>query len=85
MTGYDGTTYSLYFQPPLKTVVQDFNKLARRAVELIIQHMGAPQMHIHELLPMRLVIRQSSWSYGKSECDMNTQLITQLNMLVEKL
>lgn len=33
ITGDDHTTYSLYFLQPLTTVVLDFNKLARRAVE----------------------------------------------------
>lgn len=85
VTGYDDTADSLYFQPPLTTVAQDFNKLGKRAVELLIQQMAAPQMRIRELLPTRLVIRQSTWPYGREEDDEKAQLITQLKTLVEKL
>ena len=85
VTGYDDTADSLYFQPPLTTVAQDFNKLGKRAVELLIQQMAAPQMRIRELLPTRLVIRQSTWPYDREEDDEKAQLITQLKTLVEKL
>jgi hypothetical protein len=52
---------TVYFQPPLTTVAQDFNVLGKRAVELLIQLMAAPQMKIRELLPTRLIIRHSTW------------------------
>ncbi len=85
VTGYDDTADSLYFQPPLTTVAQDFNKLGKRAVELLIQQMAAPQMRIRELLPTRLVIRQSTWPYGGSDEDEKDDLLRQLKTLVEKL
>lgn len=36
VTGYDDTADSLYFQPPLTTVAQDFDLLGKRAVERLI-------------------------------------------------
>lgn len=60
MTGYDDTADSLYFQPPLTTVAQDFDLLGKRAVERLIALMAAPQLRIRELLPTRLIVRQSA-------------------------
>lgn len=85
VTGYDDTADSLYFQPPLTTVAQDFNKLGKRAVELLIQQMAAPQIHIRELLPTRLIIRQSTCPYGGEEEDEKKSVIAQLKSLIEKL
>jgi len=85
VTGYDDTADSLYFQPPLTTVAQDFNTLGKRAVELLIQQVDAPQMRIRELLPTRLVVRQSTWAVAGEAVDDNEQLIAQLKSLVEKL
>lgn len=65
--------------------MQDFNKLVRRAVKLIIQHMAVHQMRIPELPPTRQIIRLSVRSYSKEERDMNTRVTTLLSMLVEKL
>ncbi|VFT72568.1 lac operon transcriptional repressor [Klebsiella aerogenes] len=61
VTGYDDTADSLYFQPPLTTVAQDFDLLGKRAVERLIALMAAPQLRIRELLPTRLIVRQSAW------------------------
>ena len=85
VTGYDDTADSLYFQPPLTTVAQDFNTLGKRAVELLIQQMAAPQMRIRELLPTRLVVRQSTWAVSDEARDDSARLIAQLKSLVEKL
>ncbi len=85
VTGYDDTADSLYFQPPLTTVAQDFNKLGKRAVELLIQQMAAPQMHLRELLPTRLIIRESTRPYGREEEDEKKSVIAQLKSLIEKL
>ncbi|WP_312043111.1 LacI family DNA-binding transcriptional regulator [Erwinia sp.] len=84
VTGYDDTADSLYFQPPLTTVAQDFNKLGKRAVELLIQKMTAPQMRIRELLPTRLIIRQSTWAYENNQAGQEA-VIAQLKTLVDKL
>ena len=85
VTGYDDTADSLYFQPPLTTVAQDFNVLGKRAVELLIQLMAAPQIKIRELLPTRLIIRHSTWPYAGDEEREKGELIAQLKALVEKL
>ncbi len=85
VTGYDDTADSLYFQPPLTTVAQDFNKLGKRAVELLIKQMTDPQIRIRELLPTRLVIRQSTWPITGQTGNEQAQLITELKTLVEKL
>ncbi|MGC0825910.1 LacI family DNA-binding transcriptional regulator [Pantoea agglomerans] len=85
VTGYDDTADSLYFQPPLTTVAQDFNKLGKRAVELLIQQMAAPQMHLRELLPTRLIIRESTRPFGREEEDEKKSVIAQLKSLIEKL
>lgn len=85
VTGYDDTADSLYFQPPLTTVAQDFNTLGKRAVELLIQQMAAPQVRVRELLPTHLVIRRSTWPVtGESESQ-TAALLHQLKTLVEKL
>ncbi len=85
VTGYDDTADSLYFQPPLTTVAQDFNVLGKRAVELLIQLMAAPQIKIRELLPTHLIIRHSTWPYAGDEEREKGELIAQLKALVEKL
>ena len=85
VTGYDDTADSLYFQPPLTTVAQDFNVLGKRAVELLIQLMAAPQMKIRELLPTRLIIRQSTWPCAGARKEEQESLVAQIKALVEKL
>lgn len=85
VTGYDDTADSLYFQPPLTTVAQDFNVLGKRAVERLIQLMAAPQIKIRELLPTRLIIRQSTRPYSGETDDEKEKVIVQLKTLVEKL
>lgn len=67
VTGYDDTADSLYFQPPLTTVAQDFDLLGKRAVERLIALMAAPQLRIRELLPTRLIVRQSAWPVAAAE------------------
>jgi len=79
----DDTADSLYFQPPLTTVAQNFDLLGKRAVELLTQQMAAPQVPIRELLPTRLIVRQSTWPReGEYSRD---PLIAQLKALVDKL
>ena len=83
VTGYDDTADSLYFQPPLTTVAQDFDLLGKRAVERLIALMAAPQLRIRELLPTRLIVRQSAWPAAVAEDQQQT--LAQLKALVEKL
>ncbi len=72
VTGYDDTADSLYFQPPLTTVAQDFDLLGKRAVERLIALMAAPQLRIRELLPTRLIVRQSAWPAAVAEDQQQT-------------
>jgi hypothetical protein len=52
-------------------------------VELLTQQMAAPQVPIRELLPTRLIVRQSTWPReGEYSRD---PLIAQLKALVDKL
>lgn len=83
VTGYDDTADNLYFQPPLTTVAQDFDLLGKRAVERLIALMAAPQLRIRELLPTRLIVRQSAWPVAAAED--RQQTLAQLKALVEKL
>lgn len=85
VTGYDDTADSLFFQPPLTTVAQDFNKLGKRAVELLMKQMAAPQLRVRELLPTHLVVRQSTWPVVEDTGNEKAQLISQLKILVNKL
>jgi DNA-binding LacI/PurR family transcriptional regulator len=82
VTGYDDTADSLYFQPPLTTVAQDFDLLGKRAVERLIALMAAPQLRIRELLPTRLIVRQSA---AVAAAEDRQQTLAQLKALVEKL
>ncbi|HHG8774112.1 TPA: LacI family DNA-binding transcriptional regulator [Raoultella planticola] len=83
VTGYDDTADSLYFQPPLTTVAQNFDLLGKRAVERLAQQMAAPQMRIRELLPTELIVRQSTWPHEGE--DTRGPLIAELKALVDKL
>ena len=83
VTGYDDTADSLYFQPPLTTVAQDFDLLGKRAVERLIALMAAPQLRIRELMPTRLIVRQSAWPVAAAEDRQET--LAHLKALVERL
>ncbi len=60
-----------------------FDLLGRRAVELLMQQMAAPTGSLRELLPARLVVRQSTWPLAAQ--DNTAPLIAELKALVEKL
>ncbi len=65
----------------LTTVAQDFDLLGKRAVERLIALMAAPQLRIRELLPTRLIVRQSAWPAAVAEDQQQT--LAQLKALVE--
>ncbi|MCS0137452.1 LacI family DNA-binding transcriptional regulator [Vibrio alginolyticus] len=70
--GFDGIQDSQYFSPPLTTIKQDFDKLGRKAVKLMLTQMEKPEGTISEVLPVNLVVRQSTsekadTSYDKQE------------------
>jgi DNA-binding LacI/PurR family transcriptional regulator len=60
VTGYDDTADSLYFQPPLTTVAQNFDcwETGGGAADPAD---GGAAVPIRELLPTRLIVRQSAW------------------------
>ena len=83
VTGYDDTADSLYFQPALTTVAQDFNLLGQRAVERVLEMMNQPQKRVMELLPTQLIVRQSTFSTIQEEP--TAELIAQLKTLINRL
>ena len=61
-----------------------YNKVAfRLPLERLIALMAAPQLRIRELLPTRLIVRQSAWPVAAAED--RQQTLAQLKALVEKL
>lgn len=60
VVGFDGIQDSQFFSPPLTTVKQDFNELGRKAVKLVLSQMEKGAGIISEVLPVNLVVRQSS-------------------------
>ncbi|BCG09711.1 LacI family DNA-binding transcriptional regulator [Buttiauxella agrestis] len=85
VTGYDDTADSLFFQPALTTVAQDFDLLGKRAVEIVTSLMAqssSPQK-ILKLLPTRLVIRESTYPFPQNETP--TDIVAQLKLLINQL
>ena len=64
-------------------VWSDQKASAMRVVERLIALMAAPQLRIRELLPTRLIVRQSAWPVAAAED--RQQTLAQLKALVEKL
>lgn len=83
VTGYDDTADSLYFQPALTTVAQDFNLLGERAVEQVLNLIKQPQRQILEQLPTRLVVRQSTFCHPPKAS--SEDIIEQIKSLIYKL
>lgn len=85
VTGYDDTADSLFFQPALTTVAQDFDLLGKRAVEIVTSLMAqspSPRK-VLQLLATRLVIRESTYPYPQR--DMPNDIVTQLKTLINQL
>jgi len=62
VVGFDGLVEAEYYRPPLTTVTQPVEKMARRAVELLLEHMAGQcenEPPVYEEFPGRLVIRES--------------------------
>ncbi|KAA9001422.1 LacI family DNA-binding transcriptional regulator [Affinibrenneria salicis] len=83
VTGYDDTPDSQFFQPALTTVAQDFELLGKRAVANLRHLLERPEQRVRELLPTRLVIRQSTWPRGAQAP--RDEVIEQLKRLVALL
>ena len=59
VVGYDDTTESAFFVPPLTTVRQDFTELGRRSVAKVLAMLsGEPSDHV--LIEPELVVRRST-------------------------
>lgn len=59
--GYDDIPEAAYFQPPLTTVQQDFAKLGRCSIELLIEQIDTGQrIQRHLRFPPGLVVRDST-------------------------
>ncbi len=85
VTGYDDTADSLFFQPALTTVAQDFNLLGQRAVEIVTSLMAQspPPRKVLTLLPTRLVVRESTYPYPAQQT--TADIIEELKTLINKL
>lgn len=60
--GFDDVRQARFFEPPLTTVCQDFNALAKQSVEYLIEmieHKGTP-VHQRVLYP-ELIVRKSTY------------------------
>jgi LacI family transcriptional regulator len=66
VTGFDDIEISQYVNPPLTSVHVDTYELGERAFQRWIQaaRSGGPSSPAHEVLPTRLVVRQSCGSKG---------------------
>ncbi|EGI25774.1 lactose operon repressor [Escherichia coli TA206] len=67
VTGYDDTEGSQYFSPSLTTVRHDFNLLGMRAVEVLLDKIKTPDRKFFELLPVEMVIRNSTGKYNNKQ------------------
>lgn len=85
VTGYDDTADSLFFQPALTTVAQDFDLLGKRAVEIVTSLMAqsSSSQKVLKLLPTRLVVRESTYPHPANESQ--SEIVEQLKSLINSL
>ena len=57
--GFDGLTLSQYLTPRLTTIWQDTDRMAQRAVEILLSQMEDGKPPIHEIVPYRLIEGES--------------------------
>lgn len=62
VVGFDDIVLAAHLWPPLTTVAQDFPEIGRRLVDLLLRQVrdGAPLDDRHEVVPVRLVVREST-------------------------
>lgn len=62
VVGFDDIPLAEYFTPSLTTVAQDFEAIARRLVDLLLQQIreGAALKEVHSLVPTEFVVRAST-------------------------
>lgn len=58
--GYDDTTDSAWFTPPLTTIRQRFKEAGRQSVDWLIANSGRAQAPQQRLLPVELIVRGST-------------------------
>ncbi len=58
--GFDDIPAAATAQPPLSTVAQEIDPMGRRLAELLLQQLTTGGEPVHEVLPTRLVLRESS-------------------------
>ena len=57
--GFDGITLSQYLTPRLTTIWQDTDRMAQRAVEILLSQMDGGKPPVHEIVPYRLIEGES--------------------------
>lgn len=57
--GFDGIELSQYLTPRLTTVWQDTDRMAQRAVEILLSQLDGGQPAVHEIVPCRLIEGES--------------------------
>lgn len=83
VTGYDDTADSLYYQPALTTVKQNFDQLGKKAIATVMEMCASPGQHHNCVLPVQLIVRQSTAKKSMDTAREGT--IQQLKALIAKL
>ncbi len=60
LVGFDDIPEAAYLTPPLTTVRQDFAKLGKRCLELLLAHIEATDQPTRSVVPPELVVREST-------------------------
>lgn len=68
VAGFDDIAFASYCDPPLTTIAQPAELFGHRAVAMLIDLLEHPDKPVlHDLLPHRLVVRDSTARYEKAE------------------
>lgn len=59
VVGFDGLELSHYLNPRLTTIWQDTSRMAQRAVEILLSQLEDETQTVHEIVPYRLLQRES--------------------------
>ena len=59
ITGFDDTTFSQFSVPRITTVRQDADRLAERAVRILLDGMRSGAAAVHEVVPYEIARRES--------------------------
>jgi LacI family transcriptional regulator len=80
VVGFDDIELSAYSVPPLTTVLQPTTDMGRRAVQLLIDRIGNPDLpHRREIFPTTLTVRDSCG--GRSGPQLETKLCSRASIL----